>query len=109
MKKATSTVKKSSAKDASSVSPSKMIDGRIKELGDWRGETLKRIRALIKEADPDVVERTLGALVDFLLDTGQTPGGAPSTIVDVSDSAVRVVRHGAIAWEVIQEWLQGRG
>jgi hypothetical protein len=33
-----------------------MIDGRIKELGDWRGEMLKRIRALIKEADPEVVE-----------------------------------------------------
>ncbi|MGX4802700.1 DUF1801 domain-containing protein [Bradyrhizobium guangdongense] len=37
-------------------SPSKLIDGRIKELGDWRGETLKRVRALIKEADPEVVE-----------------------------------------------------
>jgi hypothetical protein len=36
--------------------PSQMIDGRIKELGDWRGETLARLRALIKEADPDVVE-----------------------------------------------------
>ncbi len=33
-----------------------MIDGRIAELGDWRGETLARLRALIKEADPDVVE-----------------------------------------------------
>ena len=33
-----------------------MIDGRIKELGDWRGEMLGRIRGLIKEADPDVVE-----------------------------------------------------
>jgi len=33
-----------------------MIDGRIKELGDWRGEMLGRIRALIKEADPDVTE-----------------------------------------------------
>ncbi len=33
-----------------------MIDGRIKELGDWRGETLARVRALIKEADPEVVE-----------------------------------------------------
>jgi hypothetical protein len=32
------------------------IDSRIKELGDWRGETLSRIRSLIKEADPDVVE-----------------------------------------------------
>ena len=37
-------------------SPSQLIDGRIKELGDWRGEMLGRLRALIKEADPDVVE-----------------------------------------------------
>ncbi len=33
-----------------------MIDGRIKELGDWRGEMLAQMRALIKQADPDVVE-----------------------------------------------------
>jgi hypothetical protein len=39
-----------------SDSPSRLIDARIKELGDWRGETLARIRRLIKEADPDVVE-----------------------------------------------------
>src|ERR1700754_3081376 len=38
------------------ASPSKLIDGRIKELGDWRGEMLARIRAIIKQADPDVVE-----------------------------------------------------
>ena len=37
-------------------SPSRLIDARIKELGDWRGETLARVRALIKQADPDVVE-----------------------------------------------------
>ena len=37
-------------------SPSQLIDARIKELGDWRGETLDRIRALIKQADPGVVE-----------------------------------------------------
>jgi hypothetical protein len=37
-------------------SPSQLIDKRIQELGDWRGETLARIRALVKEADPDVVE-----------------------------------------------------
>jgi len=55
MKKAV-TAKKSSTQGASSVSPSKAIDGRIKELGDWRGEMLGRIRGLIKEADPDVVE-----------------------------------------------------
>jgi len=39
-----------------SQSPSQLIDARIKELGDWRGKTLSRIRALIKQADPDVVE-----------------------------------------------------
>jgi hypothetical protein len=36
--------------------PSLLIDARIKDLGDWRGETLARIRSLIKEADPEVVE-----------------------------------------------------
>jgi hypothetical protein len=40
----------------SDPSPSQQIDRRIKELGDWRGETLARVRALIKEADPAVVE-----------------------------------------------------
>src|ERR1043166_1770121 len=37
-------------------SPSRLIDARIKELGDWRDKALGRLRALIKEADPDVVE-----------------------------------------------------
>ncbi len=37
-------------------SPSRLIDARIKELGDWRGETLARVRALIRQADPAVVE-----------------------------------------------------
>jgi hypothetical protein len=36
--------------------PSQLIDARIKDLGDWRGETLARLRALIKAADPEVVE-----------------------------------------------------
>ena len=38
------------------ASPSRLIDTRISELGDWRGKTLARMRALIKEADPEVVE-----------------------------------------------------
>lgn len=38
------------------TSPSELIDGRIEELGDWRGEMLGRLRALVKDADPDVVE-----------------------------------------------------
>jgi hypothetical protein len=37
-------------------SPSQLIDARIKELGDWRGTMLSRLRAVVKEADPDVVE-----------------------------------------------------
>ena len=47
-------MKKSNSK--TSESPSRLIDARIKELGGWRGKTLSRIRALIKEADPQVVE-----------------------------------------------------
>src|SRR6188508_631841 len=48
---------KSSAKAAKGAdSPSRLIDARIKKLGDWRGKTLARLRSLIKEADPDVVE-----------------------------------------------------
>ncbi|WP_192252244.1 DUF1801 domain-containing protein [Mesorhizobium silamurunense] len=39
-----------------SKSPSELIDGRIAELGDWRGEVLGRLRALIREADPEVTE-----------------------------------------------------
>jgi hypothetical protein len=39
-----------------SKSPSRLIDARIEALGDWRGKTLSRLRSLIKEADPDVVE-----------------------------------------------------
>ena len=47
-------MKQSGSKD--SGSPSKQIDARIEELGDWRGEMLARIRALIKQADPEIVE-----------------------------------------------------
>src|SRR5271169_1220801 len=59
MKKATTAMKKSKSagvKAKETASPSALIDARIKELGDWRGETLARVRNLIKEACPDVVE-----------------------------------------------------
>ena len=46
--------RKSEAKNGES--PSRLIDARIEELGDWRGELLGRLRALVKQADPDVVE-----------------------------------------------------
>ena len=41
-------------------SPSQLIDAKIKELGDWRGEMLSRLRALVQEADPEVVEEWSG-------------------------------------------------
>ncbi len=47
---------KSQSAPLTGKSPSEQIDARVKELGDWRGETLERIRALIKEADPEAVE-----------------------------------------------------
>ena len=48
--------KKTAGEGKGHDSPSRLIDGRINELGDWRGETLARVRRLIKQADPDVVE-----------------------------------------------------
>lgn len=56
MKVMKSVKKTPSTKTSASESPSRLIDARIKELGDWRGETLARIRALIKQADPGVTE-----------------------------------------------------
>ena len=56
--------------------------------------------------DPDQVERTLGDRLDLLIDAGTTPGGAPSTIVDVTGADPALVRAGAISWDDIQAWLQ---
>src|SRR5260370_38342159 len=59
MKKATTTMKKTKSgveEGKGGGSPSQLIDARNKELSDWRGETLARIRILIKQADPEVVE-----------------------------------------------------
>ena len=60
-----------------SKSPSQLIAARIKELGDWRGETLSRLRTLVKEADPQVIEewKWRGVPVwahDGLICTGET-------------------------------------
>ena len=60
-----------------SESPSQLIDAKIKELGDWRGEMLSRLRTLVKEADPDVVEEWKWREVpvwshDGLICTGET-------------------------------------
>jgi L-threonylcarbamoyladenylate synthase len=57
-------------------------------------------------ADPDEVERTLGDRIDLLIDTGPTPGGAPSTIVDATTGEPRLVRAGAVSWDELQGWLR---
>jgi hypothetical protein len=63
-------------KDAPDESASRLIDARIKELDDWRGETLARLRALIKQADPKVVEEWKWSVPvwshDGLICTGET-------------------------------------
>src|SRR5215469_6056334 len=57
MKKVTTTMRKGKGGSKERRdSPSELIDGKIKELSDWRGETLARLRILIKQADPEVVE-----------------------------------------------------
>src|SRR5829696_974701 len=58
MKKATTTMQRKSGSNEGKRgdSPSQLIDARIKELSDWRGETLAWVRILIKQADPEVVE-----------------------------------------------------
>jgi hypothetical protein len=48
--------KSTGTKEAGNDSPSRLIDARIKKLGDWRGETLARVRAIIRRADPGVIE-----------------------------------------------------
>src|ERR1700744_4935732 len=54
------TSKSKATLDKERQSPAELIDGRIAELGGWRGETLAQVRALIKQADPDAVEEWKG-------------------------------------------------
>jgi len=56
LKKSKNKIKSGSKEGKGGDSPSRLIDARIKELGDWRGETLARVRSLITEACPGVVE-----------------------------------------------------
>ena len=74
MKKATTTMKKRNPEGLRGKQgkggDSQLIDARIKELSDWRGETLTRIRMLIKQADPEVVEEVKWR-------KPSSPGGVP--------------------------------
>lgn len=76
MKKPTKTVS-AETKAKATASPSSLIDGRIKELGDWRGETLASVRKIIRDADPQIVEewKWRGVPIwehDGIITTGET-------------------------------------
>ena len=87
-----------------SESPSQLIDARLKELGDWRGKMLSRLRVLVKEADPEVVEEWKWTEVpvwsqDGLICTGEThknvvtmtfAKGAPAPIVQKVQTGGRI-------------------
>jgi hypothetical protein len=72
----TASRKTAAGKSESTKSASSLIDARIRELGDWRGEMLARLRALIKKADPDVVEEWKWGIPvwshDGIISTGET-------------------------------------
>jgi hypothetical protein len=74
MKKSAATKKKGAT--TTSESPSRLIDAKIKELDDWRGKTLSDVRALIKQADPEVVEEWKWSVPvwshDGIICTGET-------------------------------------
>ena len=74
---------KASGSKESNDTPSKLIDAKIKELGDWRGKTLARIRTLIKGADPEVVEEWKWGIPvwshDGIICTGETYKAAVKT------------------------------
>jgi L-threonylcarbamoyladenylate synthase len=76
-----------------------------REVGTPVTATSANISGARATADPAEVERTLGARIDLLIDTGHTPGGAPSTIVDTTVTPPALVRAGAIEWNEIQAWL----
>jgi hypothetical protein len=73
-----------SGKPPKNQSPSRLIDARIKELGDWRGKTLKRLRALIRQADPHIVEEWKWNVPVWSLDGIICTGEAYKSIVKMT-------------------------
>ena len=115
-------MKKSQSKRAES--PSELTDARIEELGDWRGEMLSRLRALIKQADPDVVEewKWRGTPVwshNGIICTGETykkvvkmtfaKGAMPPLVLTVDDCRAAYDRMRARGVEFTQEPMDRYG
>src|SRR4051794_36793286 len=89
------TMEKSGSTEGQSAT--ERIDQRIADLGDWRGETLSRIRALIKEADPDVVEewKWMGTPIwshDGIICTGESYTDQKSYLLSARYGAAQIVR-----------------
>ena len=77
-----------------------------REFGYCLTSTSANLSGQPATADPAQVATTVGQRIDYLLDTGRSPGGQPSTIVDARGAAVRLVRAGAVPWERVLESLK---
>ncbi len=87
--------------------PDHAVARGLAELCGWPiTSTSANVSGTAATCDPAAVREALGASLDGLIDAGPTPGGAPSTIVDVTGDAPRLVRPGAVPWERVLESLQ---
>jgi L-threonylcarbamoyladenylate synthase len=87
--------------------PNHMVARKLCDVaGTMLTATSANVSGELPSADPDHVMRTLGQRVALLLDAGPTPGGPPSTVIDVTGGQIRLVRTGAIGWEDIDRCLR---
>src|SRR5439155_18333485 len=105
-------MKKSGASQGQSAS--ELISKRITELGDWRGETLSRMRKLIKEADPDVVEewKWMGTSIwshDGIICTGESYKNVVKLTVSIDRCISNAIRWGVSHREVPHHAIAGIG
>ena len=77
-------------------------------LGCWCTCRLCIVKSMLPSCTAEDVQRSLGDAVDLIVDAGSTPGGRPSTVIDVQGS-IRIVREGAIAREIIERHLASHG
>jgi L-threonylcarbamoyladenylate synthase len=87
--------------------PDHAVARMLADLCGWPiTSTSANVSGAAATQDPAVVRSALGAALDGLIDAGPSPGGAPSTIVDATGDAPRLVRPGAVPWERVLESLQ---
>ena len=87
--------------------PDHAVARMLADLCGWPiTSTSANVSGAAATQDPAVVRSALGASLDGLIDAGPSPGGAPSTIVDATGEAPRLVRPGVVPWERVLESLQ---